>query len=65
MAQKSWKELPIMFGEEHPEYNRRCAHYAHIGCPGWYYEDTCPHPTECALRGRCKVRWERTQKEAV
>lgn len=35
------------------EYRRLQFKYAHIGCPEAHYEDTCPHPDDCAENGRC------------
>jgi hypothetical protein len=53
-----WSGLPIVFGEEHPNYDRLYAKYCHLGCPGCQYEDNCAAPWDCATKGRCRVIYE-------
>lgn len=53
-----WSRLPIVNGEESAAYERLAYRYSHIGCPGAHMEDNCAHPSECALRGKCKDLWD-------
>lgn len=57
MAER-WQDLPIKNGEESSAYAKAEYRYSHIGCPGDHFEDNCYHPSECALRGRCKILYE-------
>lgn len=56
-----WNELPLKCGEDGKEYNNNMARYAHMGCPGLEYEDNCYEPSECAVRGKCKIAYEKMQ----
>lgn len=56
---KDWKDLPLKNGEDGQDYTNAYARYAHTGCPGWQFEDTCPHPWDCAVRGSCRIAYEK------
>jgi hypothetical protein len=58
VPREPWSDLPIVFGEEDPNYGRLYAKYSHVGCPGCQYEDNCPAPRDCATKGRCRIIYQ-------
>ncbi len=56
---KTWDELPLVYGEDSREWNDLMAHYSHTGCPGCHYEDNCATPWDCAVKGKCRLNYEK------
>lgn len=57
----SFDELPLKYGEESRQWNNLMARYGHTGCPGLQFEDVCAEPWECAVRGCCRISYERAR----
>ena len=56
-----WEDLPLKYGEDGPDYQNNYARYSHVGCPGLQYEDNCAEPWECAIRGSCRIAYNRAK----
>lgn len=54
-----WADLPLLHGEDSVEWNNNMARYSHVGCPGVQFEDNCAEPHDCAVKGRCRVTYEK------
>ena len=55
----NWNNLPLKNGEDGEIWNNLMARYGHQGCPGLHYEDVCSEPWECAVKGMCRISWEK------
>lgn len=55
----AFDDLPLKYGEDSREWNNLMARYSHIGCPGIGYQDNCAAPWDCAVRGMCRVSYEK------
>lgn len=60
-----WDDLPLKNGEDGDAYVSAYARYSHIGCPGVQYEDNCAAPWDCAVRGRCRINFEKNDEKAT
>lgn len=54
-----FEDLPLKNGEEDGSWQSAMAHYGHTGCPGLKYEDVCGAPWECAVKGACRIQFEK------
>ena len=57
-----WDDLPLKNGEDSHEWNNLMARYSHVGCPGLQYEDNCAAPWDCAVKGMCRISFEKRRK---